>query len=346
MLIKIQEFFSFIKVNSWKASFLLAAILTALLVMTTRSPLFISALYANMGLLELNSAYSKPVPLPEQLLAAQEAFTAKTNQIPNHPSAWAQVGLIYLFKGDVVLAEQAWGKSNLPTEELLQYALHAQNLDRPQIALQMYDIVAVLAPTYRDTWYYKGDILISQEEYQTAIEALKQGINGTIDGRFGISDFYLRLGEIYALHLAEADLQEAQTMYAQAIAIDDFQDSVKLIRTHFLNGEAFRILDQPTEAMAEYEIVLVHNPNHYWANVRLGLLLWQQSKVVEEAERLLLHAVATNPQEKGAYKGLGQIYFESGRLDTAQIMYEEVLNLDPTDQQAIKALVTLESRKP
>lgn len=304
------------------------------------------SLSANAGAVALNNAYDRPELFTRQLQLAQMTLIRKANQSVKQQSGWAQAGLAFLLENKLPEAEDAWQQSMLPAESLLQYAAHARELGYVQTALKICDLVIAVDPTFRDPWYLKADIWTSQGDHEAALAAFQHGLEGTEYGRYGQSDFSFRMGEIYALFLPESDLVTAQTMYTQAIRQNDFQSESDYIRTRFLHGEAYRIFGKLAAAMAEYRQVLSLNSNHYWANIRLGQLLWSETQELTEVETLLLRAIASNAQEKGAYKMLGAVYLDNGRFSAAQTMYETVLKLDPTDAQAIQAIEIINTNVP
>jgi tetratricopeptide (TPR) repeat protein len=97
------------------------------------------------------------------------------------------------------------------------------------------------------------------------------------------------------------------------------------------------------EALADYEWVVEHKPQHYQALVHAGALCWQLEQDAQTAEILLTRAARLVPDNKWSYRTLAQIYEATGRTARALQMYRQVLRVDPQDALALQQLKALDN---
>ncbi len=292
--------------------------------------------FTNLGAISLNHFYDR------SHLAAPHNFLEKASSISsNNQSVTRLLGLTYLLQAKPRQAQNLWNQHHINLNELLIIAESARFQQRSEFALSLYETVIDLDPQISDSYYYKAEILLEKNQLALAKWTLEQGLTNTQIGSIGESDFYLSLGEMFALGNDEESLETAVFLYQNAIKIDDFENPTRSIRAHYLVAEIYRRRNKVENAITEYQWVLKENPNHYGANVRLAQLVWNENKNIQQAEGLLLRAIDANAQEKGAYRVLGAIYAENGRVEEAISMYKQILLIDPVDEQALAALATI-----
>jgi Tfp pilus assembly protein PilF len=66
----------------------------------------------------------------------------------------------------------------------------------------------------------------------------------------------------------------------------------------------------------------------------------------ELALRLAQSAIVADPARTAPYIALGDIYADTGEKNYARSYYDEALSIDPDDASALKAIATLDQKKP
>jgi tetratricopeptide (TPR) repeat protein len=105
---------------------------------------------------------------------------------------------------------------------------------------------------------------------------------------------------------------------------------------HLLSGSLCRMLGKHAGAARAYERYLVLDPNNEAVNVKLGQSLERAGH--KRSALAVYHAVAeANTHALDSAKRAGTLLHAQGRLDEALAMFEQVLRIDPRDQDALKA---------
>ncbi len=140
--------------------------------------------------------------------------------------------------------------------------------------------------------------------------------------------------------------EEALTLLEQALAQPAFSDSHIEISAHLTKADILRVLERFEEAVSEYEWVVAHDSDRYWAYMGLGMSWWQGYGNADRAEEALNEAAALEPGWQYAYHWLGDIYSSTGRRDMALDMYEKVLEIDPENEKAKEQVTALQGESP
>ena len=146
------------------------------------------------------------------------------------------------------------------------------------------------------------------------------------------------------LKLAEIHLTHKHT----AAAITTYQALIRLNPT-FTTGydklaRLYMNLNMPEQAIPLFQKVLELNPNAIEAHVRLGWL-YTVLKAFDKAELHLKKAIEKMPQLTLAYHGLAEIYTQQGHFQKAIDVYRHIVQIEPDDSDAWKALHNLERSK-
>lgn len=105
---------------------------------------------------------------------------------------------------------------------------------------------------------------------------------------------------------------------------------------HLLSGAVSRMFGKHAAAAKAYERYLALDPRNEGVNVKLGESLERAG--FKRSALAVYHAVAEADQHAlVAAKRAGTLLQADGRLDDALQMYEQVLRIDPRDQDALKA---------
>ena len=148
----------------------------------------------------------------------------------------------------------------------------------------------------------------------------------------------LRL-ELAEIHLKHKHISAAIATYQALIRLhpDQTIGYDKLARL-YMN------LNAPQHAIPLFQKILELKPETVEAHIRLGWL-YTQSKAFDKAEVHLQAAIEKMPHLSLAYHGLAEIYTQQGHLQKAIDTYRHITKIEPDDNDAWKALNTLEALK-
>jgi tetratricopeptide (TPR) repeat protein len=265
--------------------------------------------------------------------SSQRYWEKSLELVSANPSAWRGLGWTYVTAGQYSSAVDAWQHGGFGAVDLISLGEVARSNNDYETALLWYQQAMDVAPELTDPWYYIGLAYVDMEKWKLALEAFQRGTEKINHKTIGPSSVYYRIGWLAQRHLDPPDINQAQSAYEMALAIDDFSSSEERTQVHFSLGEVLHQVGREAEALQEYEWVVKHQPDHYWAHIQLGVLYWQFERDLAQAERVLFRAMRLNPQKKWAYRWMGAVYQQSGRRELAIEMYFRVLEIDPRDEQ-------------
>ncbi len=310
------------------------ASLLVVVVLGLRSNVLLGAIWSNSGFLQYNYVLSQELQttfLQNSAIAALQKATAYNAHLP---STWRVLGYMAHRVGDQETAVRAWKNSPAVVSELIAKGQAAQLANDQERALTWFNLVIRVTPELADGWFFQGLAQEAQGEWPLALESYATAVGRSDRLRVGYSDPYFRLARA-RWQLEGSTAQE--TILAdlrQALDSDDFLGEWARAQTHYLRGLVLREMGRPDEATAEFDWVITHQPDDYWSRIQLGLLAWEADQDAQAAEAWLQAAAEIAPDNKWAYRYLGQIYEANDRLDQATAMYEQVLALDPNDAVA------------
>jgi len=123
----------------------------------------------------------------------------------------------------------------------------------------------------------------------------------------------------------------------EEVAKDMYKVSAKVVAP---GGESYTMTDFQTEDAKQAAQQLLSQFDVYMAGLRDAVYCQEKvtAEVWSEAVTKCTDALKANPQSKSAAYNLGSAYWRSGDRDKAAEMFKKVLDLDPTYDDAIKAL--------
>ena len=293
-------------------------------------PSFIAYASANTSYILLNrSMATADVAAPASTLKALEQAARKNPKVDS--AIWRALGHVYALQNNESAAISAWKKAQNKiniVEEMYHWASVSEQQGDAQGAWQWYERAIALAPQTADPWYFAARFLEEEGDAEKATSYYHTGLN---TGRFhevGVSDIALRLGRLAFTAQAWADSDHWLNL---ALAASDFRLADRAWEAHYIRGESWRLRGDLATAATDYQWVVDHHPNHYWAHIRLAQVRWLVEANFYEAEDLLQRAIAIEPTRKWAYKISGDLYRDNQRFEEAINMYHLVLMLDPQD---------------
>jgi tetratricopeptide (TPR) repeat protein len=149
-----------------------------------------------------------------------------------------------------------------------------------------------------------------------------------------------RLGELARRRDAPA-WTEVYQWFDEALRGNDFTTQRDLFLARMGRAGAADQLKQYPAALDDYRWVADRQPGNYWASVHSGRLVWLLEKDFAAAEAYLSSAISIDDTSKWAYRELAHVYMQSGLLEGAIELYQQVLTLDPNDSLAKEKLHAL-----
>ena len=317
-------------------------IILLLAAITLRGPSLITNMGINVGYVWLNHAVVTANPKAQKMALRIFEQTAENAKQP-HSAVWRAMGHIHAMQHNEQEAITMWLIANNEKDmvgELLSWGVINEQAGNRQNALRWYQRATMLAPHVADAWYFAGRIFEAEGDTDSAYLYYQTSLKTAQFNRVGISDIAFRLG---ALAHTEARWLEALEWFNLALAEPDFRASDRAWHAHYLRGDVWRLMNQPELASLDYQWTINLNPNHYWARVYLAQILWLLEADFDEADTLLLQAIAIAPTQKWAYRVRGDLFRDSYHINDAIEMYRLVLTIDPQDRLAQHYLEELQN---
>jgi tetratricopeptide (TPR) repeat protein len=257
---------------------------------------------------------------------------------------WAGWGDVRVVAGDGVpwaWVRAAWEEGGITAQDLIAAGEKARKAERYEEALAWYERAAGVAPELGDPWYYVGLAREEQKRWRQALDAYRKATGIDHFHQVHLSNPYYRAARIYQWELRE--LEKALSAYEAAIDADDFSKIWQAADSHYKRGEILWWMDStPSKYIAEYEEAIRINPNHVWANIKLGTAYYRDYGNVKLAEDTIQQALELSPDHKWAYFRLGEIYQQEGRIEESIAAYEQALKIDPNFERARTRLTDLD----
>ena len=150
-------------------------------------------------------------------------------------------------------------------------------------------------------------------------------------------------------HLAQARLAERQK--DSTLALASYQAAVEAApdsaQGYYALGLLYRRQSRWDEAFATYERLMQRKPDEVTAHATWGITAAVSGKQLERGEQELKYWLANAPKEasplsySNVHFRLGQIYFQTGRVDSARAQYQESVKRNPENKAAKDALAAL-----
>jgi tetratricopeptide (TPR) repeat protein len=179
--------------------------------------------------------------------------------------------------------------------------------------------------------YYKSLALAKLGQFDEALAEVDQAI---VDGLADSSRYPLRSGKVSIL-LQAGRLPEAMDYCNQMLK--EFEKSPDYRRVQLLQAEIYSAQREHAKAEQIYRAILEADPNDAQTNNALGYQLADQSRNLDEAERLIRHAIELDKAEKNNpaqatekwefLDSLGWVQFRRGRIEEARATLEKAAGL-------------------
>ena len=250
------------------------------------------------------------------------------------------LGDVYLMMGQRPIAVETWREGNVGGDLLVFRGLCAADKPEYESATMWFDLATEIDPESGYAWYQYGLYLIELGAFDEAVGSLQNATLNSNSDLF-ISSVYYEIGQLYQWEKTTENLQKAILAYENALALKRFEHPWQEVNSYVGVGVIQQEMGKLSEAEDSYRIALELNPNHYWANSRLGLILFTKAGLLEypdfsEAAKYLTIATEIDPNIVAANRWLALLYQSEGHYDEASKYFLKVLELDPNNQDAIR----------
>ncbi len=298
--------------------------------------------------LALSEIYCKQSKLE---IAEQHAKEA-VQRCPTDADTHYRLGYIYTHQAKFDAALAAFKRTlarNPDFAEVYEWlGLIALMQESPQQAVEYYQKAIKKKPYVQSAYYNLAKAYRLLGNVPAATEQLKlfEQMKAYYDRTYAIEgalaedpmNTTLRL-ELAEIHLAHKHISAAITTYQNLIRLHP-----ALPTGYDKLGRLYMNLNMPERAIPFFQKVLALNPDAVEAHVRLGWL-YTTLKAFDKAESHLQAAIEQMPHLTLAYHGLAEIYTKQGHFQKAIDIYRHITEIAPDDNDARKALQSLERLK-
>jgi arylsulfatase A-like enzyme/thioredoxin-like negative regulator of GroEL len=166
--------------------------------------------------------------------------------------------------------------------------------------------------------FFVGRCLVDEKEFEKALPELRTAVK--LDPGFAQAETYLGL-----------DLMQLKDFQEAATALEDVVKKQPVMTdAHIFLITAYANLDRVPDGIRECRKVLETMPNHYLANLNLGLFL-AKSGDPEGAIPILQKAAALRPSDPAPHQSLADAYTKLGRKTDAEGEQAEATRLAATE---------------
>jgi len=244
----------------------------------------------------------------------------------------------------------AWQRGGISEREFIALGEDCRKIKQFESALVYYQWAIEMAPQQGDPWYYVGLAYQDARDWESAVAAFDTAASRP-GGNRNLGSTYYHLGFLY--HYRLKNNERAGEYFELALGLEQTLPWKERQWLHYYRARMFEESGEIALARQSYETALgtpssgippirIRTVAHYEANVRLGLLYWRNERNLQKAEQFLLKAVGIRPDLRWAYWELAEIYREVGDMANTAEMYQNVLMLNPDDEEAKEALKSLE----
>lgn len=199
--------------------------------------------------------------------------------------------------------------------------------DAPEIAVDSYKKALESNPYNRDILIKMATII--QTYFESNIDEAIDCYNKILELEGSNHRIYYELGHLY---LKKRDSINAINAFKLAADLDEENPFY-----HNSLGYALVQAEQYDEAIEHYQIAINLNPDKEWTAIvcqALATLYYKIKDNDEAAMALYQTSVVLDPNSDDAYISMGDIYFDTGDIDSSIKIYCEAIKINPNNAQA------------
>ncbi len=206
---------------------------------------------------------------------------------------------------------------------LMQLAATAEQQERPEEAIDLYDKIKEESPLKRVAELQRGLNLADLKRHDEAIKQLKSLIDAAPDDMRG----YLALGGVYA---SKEDYRSAADVYDRAVARLP-KPTAENWNIFYQRGIAYERLKEWPKAEPNFLKALELFPNQPQVMNYLGYSWVDMNQNLDKGLTLIKKAVDLRPSDGYIVDSLGWAYYRLGKYDDAVRELERAVSLKPDD---------------
>lgn len=253
-------------------------------------------------------------------------------ELSEQATYWNHLGLAYILKEQLQLAENALGKALSINPDFAQAHLNSGRLFKLKkqfdIAISHYKSALKISPESYDIYYNLGNLhqLLNQNEMA------EQYYSKTIEIKPDCIQALNNLGNLYKLN---KQYPKAQKKYQQAIAYHP-----GYIQARYNLATLYQELEQFELAIDSFQALLTHQPDHTLSYLRSGEI-YQALSQLEQAEIYFNKALALQPDSIKSRNNLGNLFLLRGQLEQALEQYKYASEINPQDVETLHNMAYL-----
>lgn len=206
----------------------------------------------------------------------------------------------------------------------LEHALKLNQKGNLNAALKNFNWALRIEPTWKEAYFYRGNVFQAQKQYQEAIQDYQKALDLKLDWqdlRLNYGQCLITYGNILE---AKNEIQEAIDFYSQAIKLQpDWAD------IYFSRGMCWQKQEKYSQAIADYQKVIELQQDRAETYLNLGNIFSQQE---DWDTSLIYYNKAINLQSDWA-----EAYFYRGNAFHSQKKYEKgILDYQTACQLGLK----------
>jgi tetratricopeptide (TPR) repeat protein len=307
---------------------------------------YLSSTASNIGLLYLNIAtVESDSSRASALSLASETWLKQAITVHDNRSAWRGLGFLYSRQRNEGDAIKAWQKANEMEKELIRWGLQKQRARQHDEAVRWYIRAASVDQQLGDPWYFVALAQHEQRQWDESLQSIKKALQSSYFQNVGVSDVYLLQGAIIQVTQGPQGFSQALESINIALTLDAFSSNAVKAEAFHKRGFLYEGTGRDQqEVITEYQQALALQPEHHWARLRLGYALYLANGNVAQAEHEMNEAIALGGDDlfqKWAHRYLGDLYRLENRVSEAIAAYQNVLQIDPMDEEVSRLLAEL-----
>jgi tetratricopeptide (TPR) repeat protein len=251
---------------------------------------------------------------------ARAELTQLIKESPQYVDAQLQLGLLALAEKNYAEASEIFGKVRGGVDPRAAVGLSATYSSRNESERAFQSLTDALKTSPNSSLIHGqlAYVAVRAEKYDLAIAEYRTMVSNdpkSVQQR-------LRLGEAYEL---KGDYNKAVETYKQALELSPKDDPVSSLSLAAAMAKAGHTI----EAKGQYESVLRSHPDNLSALNNLAFLLSETGGDLDEALRLAQRASGKAPEQPNFADTLGCIYLKSGKRDSANQTFANLVRKYP-----------------
>ena len=246
-------------------------------------------------------------------------------------------GLLELRNGENQQALSIWKKNGQVSRLLTSQGAELVRSDDPANAKKWLQWAVSVDPENRDAWYFLSLAQRNLDQDQNALSSLKRAAQADHGTNVGKSDVYFMQGRLYQAYLNPGDWDKAWKAYGKALEFNDYRFGFLYDQTLIQRGNLLMSKNRWADAVIEYRKSLEQNLSSVLVREKIATALWELEEY-DRIEEVYQEGIQLDPNSLNLRLALAEFYKKRNLDAKAAQLYQEILRLDPDNDEAIQFL--------